>query len=112
LVEEFRQFNSKCRLVAQTCDGAEEMSRSLGNIHVLTKEIFPRAKCVHSHAFQLNLVQKKVCSSIKGLVLIFVDISGMSPFFTVSLKRNMIEEICNKRVWNRGRLNGIFKPRF
>jgi hypothetical protein len=98
LVEEFRQLNSKCRVVAQTCDGAGEVNGSLGSIHVVTKQNFPPAKCVHSYALHLKLVQEKVCSSIKGLGPIFVDISGISLFFSQSLvnatwwKRSAIKE--------------------
>jgi hypothetical protein len=112
LIEDFRQFNWKCKLVAQTCEGNGEMSGSLGAIHFLRKENFPPAKCVHSYAFQLNLVQKKVCSSIKGLGLIFADISVISLFSTTSPKRDMIEEIRHKRVLHYERLDAIFNPEF
>jgi hypothetical protein len=107
LIEDPRQFNSKCRLFTQTCDGAGEMSGSLGAIHFLTKENFPPSKCVHSYAFQLNLVQKKVCSSVKEQGLNSADISVISPFSTTSPKCDMREETRNKWGLHQERLDGF-----
>lgn len=99
LLHELELFNLKDKLIAQAYDGAAVMSGSRGGVQVLMKEHFPHAQYIHCYAHQLNLVLKKVCSIIKRIRIFFANISGISPFFTVSPKRSdLLREVCNKCI--------------
>lgn len=99
LKDELEMFGLQKKLVAQTYDGAAVMSGSRGGVQIRMKEHFPHAQYVHCYAHQLNLVLKKVCSTIKRVRIFFANISGIGSFLTVSPKRScLLRDICRKRV--------------
>ena len=77
-------FSLHNKMIAQAYDGAAVMSGRNNGVQSKMRECFPYAYFVHCYALQLNLVMKRVCSSIKDVRVFFANVSGFSTFFSVS----------------------------
>ncbi len=99
LKEHLKMYKIEEKLVSQAYDGAAVMSGCKNGVHVRMKDVFPNAIYVHCYAHQLNLILKKVCSTISEIRMFFATISKFGSFFSISPKRSdILRQFCGSRI--------------
>jgi len=87
------------KLIAQTYDGANVMSGSVGGVQTIIREKYPNAYFVHCYAHQLNLIMQKSTKQNSQARIFFSDLSGIPAFFSNSTHRtDMLDKIVNIRM--------------
>ena len=74
------KFNLKSKLVAQTYDGASEMSGDLHDLQAKVIHTCPHALHVHFYAHIFNLVLSQSLKSIPECKVLFSSLNGIATF--------------------------------
>ena len=100
ILEELNKYElGSEKFVSQSYDGAPVMSGHVGGVQKLVKDVYPNAYFNHCYAHQLNIIMKKVCSSIIPVRIFFANLSAFSSFFSMSSKRtDLLQCICQKKL--------------
>jgi Domain of unknown function (DUF4371) len=97
--ENIEIFGLKDKLIAQTYDGAAAMSGNANGVQKIRQETYKYAIFIHCYAHQLNLVVKKMCSSVTDLNFFFANLTVFSQFFKKSPKKSdLLEEEESRRI--------------
>ena len=114
ILKELESLIGDCaeKLVAQTYDGAANLSGSKGGVQVKVKEHYPSAHFVHCYAHKLNLVVQKSCSQNKSVRVFFNNLSGIPSFFSNSPQRMaVLDEVSHRRIPRSSATRWNFKSR-
>jgi Domain of unknown function (DUF4371) len=97
--ENIEMFGLENKLIAQTYDGAAAMSGNAKGVQRILQDIYKYAIFIHCYAHQLNLVVKKMCSSVTDIKIFFANLTGFSQFFKKSPKKSdLLEEENSRRI--------------
>ena len=67
--------------MAQTYDGAANLSGSRSGVQTRIKDHYPYAHFIHCYAHKLNLILQKAHSQNKNVQIFFYNLSGIPTFF-------------------------------
>ena len=83
LLDQLKLLIGDCsdKLVAQTYDGAANLSGSRSGVQTRIKDHYPDAHFIHCYAHKLNLIIQKACSQNKSVRIFFNNLSGIPTFF-------------------------------
>ena len=104
--------NSLEKLIAQTYDGAANLSGSRSGVQTRVKEQYPFAHFIHCYAHKLNLVVQKSCSQNKSVRVFFNNLSGIPTYFSNSSQRMaVLDEVAHRRIPRSSATRWNFKSR-
>ena len=104
--------NSSEKLIAQTYDGAANLSGSRNGVQARVKEYYPFAHFIHCYAHKLNLVIQKSCSQNRSVRVFFNNLSGISSYFSNSPQQMaVLDEVAHRRIPRSSATQWNFKSR-
>ena len=104
--------NSSEKLIAQTYDGAANLSGSRNGVQARVKDHYPFAHFIHCYAHKLNLVIQKSCSQNKSVRVFFNNLSGIPSYFSNSAQRMaVLDEVAHRRIPRSSATRWNFKSR-
>lgn len=102
----------KCKLIAQTYDGASVMRGQRGDVQLRVRQEYENAHYLHCYAHQLNVIMLQAASHIPAVRVFVSDLEGICDFFTSSPKRMaLLDQIVAQRLSTQSPKNWNFHSR-